>query len=107
MALGLARPDEYCLTFSTVRSKETGRAVPAADRSFELLQSGIPELIAAGVFRPNHPTLVAEAMWAAMHGLVALMLDHHGHIASDHEALVETLLDVLIRGFSVQVIIVN
>ncbi len=101
VALGLARPDEYRLTFSSVRSKGTGRAIPAADQSFEVLESGIAELTAAGIFRPNDPTLVAEAVWAALHGLVTLLLDHYGHIASDHGVLAETLLDAVIRGFSV------
>ncbi len=100
VALGLNRPDEYRLTFSTVRTKQTGRAIPAADQSFAVLEAGVAELIAAGVFQPKQPTLVAEAMWAAIHGLVALMLDHFGHIASDHAVLTETLIDAIIHGFS-------
>ncbi len=107
VALGLARPDEYRLTFSIVRSKVSGRIIPAADQSFEVLQAGITELIAAGIFRPNDPTLVAEAIWAALHGLVVLLLDHYGHIVSDHKLLADTMLNAIIRGFSTEVTIVN
>ncbi len=98
--LGLARPDEYRLTFSTVRTSQACEKIAAADQSFEMLERGVAEVMAAGRFARRDPTLVAEALWATMHGVVILLLDHSEHIVSDHHALIDTLVDAAIRGFS-------
>jgi len=98
--LGLARPDEYRLTFSTVRTSQACEKIAAADQSFEMLERGVAEVMAAGLFARRDPTLVAEALWATMHGVVILLLDHSEHIVSDHHALIDTLVDAAIRGFS-------
>jgi AcrR family transcriptional regulator len=100
VSLGLARADEYRLTFSTIRMTSACRDVSAADQSFEMLERGVAELMEAGVFARLDTTLVAEALWAVMHGVVVLLLDHDQHIVSDHQTLVDTLLDAAICGFT-------
>src|ERR1700722_713680 len=108
VAFGLEYPDEYRLTFlaKMMASSGPGRpaviceTVPAADRSFDILASNIEGLARTGVFRPTDPILTAEAVWASLHGITALLLDQADHISSDHDALIDTVIDILLRGLS-------
>jgi AcrR family transcriptional regulator len=110
VAFGLAHPDEYRLTFlaKMMASSGPGRPaaacenVPAADRSFHILLGGIERLMQAGVFRAADPVLTAEAVWASLHGVTALLLDQCEHLESPPDALVETVIDMAVRGLSTQ-----
>ena len=98
---GVARPDEYRLTFMTRlfrRSQVKTCALELADRSFDILQDGVRELMAASVFRDGNPTLTSEAIWATLHGVTALLLDQAENILAKQEALIEASLDLLIAG---------
>ncbi len=101
IGLGLARPDEYRLTFSRVRTNQACHEVATAVQSFEMLEQGVAEMMSAGLFASRDITLVAEALWAAMHGIVVLLLDHSEHIVSNHRTLIDTLVNAAIRGFSI------
>jgi AcrR family transcriptional regulator len=108
VAFGLAHPDEYRLTFlaKMMASSGPGRPcapcedVPAADRSFYILLTGIEQLMQAGTFRTADPVLTAEAVWASLHGVTALLLDQCEHLESDPTALVSTVIDMTVRGLS-------
>jgi AcrR family transcriptional regulator len=103
---GLAHPDEYRLTFL---SKMMAEAVPgrsaacppeieAADRSFEVLLNEASGLIEAGQFRDMDPVTAAEALWACMHGVTALLLDHLDHLETPPERLASTVIDLALLG---------
>jgi AcrR family transcriptional regulator len=109
IAFGLAHPDEYRLTFLAKIMLPSGPGrpaapcdVPAADRSFSILQNGIAGLMQAGIFRESDSTLVAEAVWASLHGTTALLLDQAEHVVSPPDALIATVLDIVIAGLSLQ-----
>lgn len=103
VTFGRSRPDEYRLTFL---SKMMGPSCPgpacpeieAADRSFAILERGVAALMDAGLFERRPTALVAEALWAAIHGVTALLLDHAEHLESDPEALAEAVIDISLRG---------
>jgi AcrR family transcriptional regulator len=109
-AFGLAHPDEYRLTFLAKmmassgpgRPADTCDTVPAADRSFDILVNGIERLMQTGVFRPADPILTAEAVWASLHGVTALLLDQREHLGSVPDALVAAVIDIVLRGLSVE-----
>ncbi len=105
---GLSRPDEYRLTFL---AKMMLPAAPgqhaldctrfeAANRSFAILERGVAELMDCGVFRRNEPVLVAEAIWACLHGTTALLLDMPGQMEADPQLLIDTVLDMTMRGLA-------
>jgi len=93
---GLAHPDEYRLTFLAKMMASSGpgrpcegyQPVPAAQHSFSILSDLIAGLMRAGVFAAADPLLTAEAAWAAVHGITALLLDQADHVKSDPAALV-------------------
>jgi AcrR family transcriptional regulator len=103
IAFGRARPDEYRLTF---QRKMMSRPAPgrkcadieAADRSFGILEHGVAELMDAGIFQRRPSVLVAEALWACLHGVTALLLDHAEQLETEADALAATVVDTAIRG---------
>jgi AcrR family transcriptional regulator len=96
---GLSRPDEYRLIFLT---PARGIKVEDADRSFEILEGYVAELIGSGQFRPGSPAATSEAIWACVHGVTALLLDQPEHIVTPPEQLVEQVIDLAIRGCLVE-----
>ncbi len=101
ITFGLARPDEYRLTFMTrLFQRDTARtcALEMADHSFAILQDRVIELVREGVFRPGPAPILAEAIWAMLHGVTALLLDQPGNLESGPSALIETALDLLEGG---------
>lgn len=92
---GLENPDAYRVAF--MLEDPLGRAprhdegeVPAGGKkAFGVLQSSIHELHARGLARADDPELLAQSIWAAMHGLVALLLARPGFPWVDREALIQ------------------
>jgi AcrR family transcriptional regulator len=102
---GLARPDAYRLTFlspsrTTSRPCDTVPTIELAGHSFAILQRGVEEMMAAGLFRPGPSLPVAEAIWACLHGVTALLLDQAEHVATSPEHLIQQVIDMVLAGFS-------
>ncbi len=93
---GLDNPDAYRLTF--LQRLNPCETIPAADRSFAILQTGVEAMMAAGLFRSAPSGAVTEALWACMHGVTALLLDQAEHVKTPAEELIERTLDMLISG---------
>jgi len=105
---GLSHPDEYRVIFMTPITGVAGHrpgepgvpAAPTGQATFHALQEEVARLIALGVFRPAEPQVVAEAIWAAGHGLVALLITKPDFPWSPRATLIGTMADALCRGFS-------
>ncbi len=103
---GAARPDEYRLAFMAklIRPPAPGRrsrplAKPeAATRSFAILQEQVAALMATGRFRLGDPLLVSEVVWASLHGMVALLIDHPGYPRSGATLAIDELVEQIVRG---------
>jgi AcrR family transcriptional regulator len=110
VAFGVAHPDEYRLTFLAKmmascgpgRTPDPGYQVPASDRSFEIIANRIGQLMQAGIFRRGDPVLTAEAVWASLHGVTALLLDQREHLESGADALVTAVIEMAVRGLSIR-----
>ena len=100
---GLERPDEYRLTFMSRLFRrgeaKTPTTVEMADRSFDILQERVAELTRAGIFAPAGPAAqTAEAIWAVLHGVTALLLDQAENLETAPGKLIEATLDLLEAG---------
>ncbi|MEJ1975855.1 MAG: TetR/AcrR family transcriptional regulator [Acetobacteraceae bacterium] len=102
---GLHHPDEYklALLLKNPRPKE---ARPDGDRSdigeqaFAVLETIVAEAAKTGVLRSSDPSgkAVAQALWAAVHGLVALLITHPDFCWVATDDLIATQLDILMNG---------
>lgn len=105
---GLEYPDEYQLTFMSGHSapKFTSRKNLARPldqqgigvQAFLLFRDQIGRLITAGVLKNEDATLMTQTVWAAAHGLVALMIARPGYLLSEKGALITTMVDTLHAG---------
>lgn len=107
IAFGLARPEEYRLTFLTrMRLAECGAGESAhgriedADRSFTILERSIEALMQTGVFTPGDTLAAAAATWACLHGATALLLDKREHLQTPPDQLVDAVVNLVLRGLA-------
>ncbi len=98
---GLSRPDAYRVTFLSPASPvqpDPCDTIQAADHSFAILQRGIDDMMAAGLFRPGPSEPAAEAVWACLHGITAMLLDQSEHIKTPHEQLIQQVIGMAMAG---------
>ena len=98
---GLANVDAYRLTFMGAPHHppcDDRSEIESARNSFAILQNGVEDMMQAGLFRPNSPVLVAEAMAAAMHGVTALLITKGDYLRSPRDVLIQLTIDAAIAG---------
>lgn len=110
VALGLSRPEEYRLVFMTPMSGlvRAGVTLPRTEEAkltpspgsltFGMLDGTLREAQAKGYLRDINPDIASEAIWAAGHGIVSLLITHSQFPWTDKAALVELQLDMLFEG---------
>lgn len=103
---GLARPDVYRLVFMTEWPEFQAKSpLPAPGEealtkgqiSYGQLHERMRDLIEAGLVRKQDPSLAAEAIWAAGHGIVTLLITHRDMISSPDQ-LITTQIEMLMNG---------
>jgi AcrR family transcriptional regulator len=106
----LQNPSHYRFLFMTPRESvlETAEAheqMNPQEDAYEMLRSTVTEAIAGGRLRPefDDPELVAQMLWAAVHGVVSL------HITKEHDGFMDwrdaretahRLTEVAMRGMA-------
>lgn len=113
IAFGLRHPDEYRLAFMVMKPRDRageGSLAPSSGHEvgfpvFMALEQRIEAGMAEGVIRRDlgPPMLVTQAFWAAIHGLVALLIARpRPHFPwEDVDALVRTQTEILLGGLLV------
>lgn len=99
-ALALEHPGAYAVMFDRAvpEFRPTERAMGHAAASFGELVRLVRRAMDAGSITPGDPTEVAQRLWSASHGQVALELRGLGFVAdvdAHHRKLTTTLLDGL------------
>jgi AcrR family transcriptional regulator len=99
---GLRHPHHYRLIFMTSRPEDGDHDFQfkgsAGERSFRYLLEIISLGIEQGKFRKSDPMLLAQASWAAMHGITSLLITQMDFPWVDKEALIQSVVEVLVRG---------
>jgi AcrR family transcriptional regulator len=112
IAFGLSHPDEYRLAFMVIKAYRKPYNVEQAEQPGEGTRVGVPiflrlvetvgEGIRAGIVRGDlgSPLLVAQALWASMHGLVAALIARpRPHFPwEDVDALIRVQTNMLLDG---------
>ncbi|MFM7347375.1 MAG: TetR/AcrR family transcriptional regulator [Tagaea sp.] len=108
LAFGLAHPREYRLVFMTEPPPGASAHRPGIGRDYDPNDRGaqafagfealVRRLIAAGAFRDGDPAATAEAAWAAVHGLVSLLIDMPHYPAAERAKLADTVARMIAEG---------
>jgi AcrR family transcriptional regulator len=69
-----------------------------ASRSFEVSTVAVHEAIAAGLLRDTDPLMVSLTLWAAAHGVVAVLLSEPNLGDEYEQALVDSVIDSVVQG---------
>ncbi len=101
---GLQHPDHYRVTFLLTHEGEMphfGTAEPMGMKAFMYLRSGVEACIAQGRFRPVDVDIASQAVWAALHGITALLIVKPGFPWAEKDRVIDTVIDGAIRGLLV------
>jgi AcrR family transcriptional regulator len=103
---GLADRQTYKLIFmvdakfvSAVLGSAGGEAPDdPGQRAFDLLAAAVGEAVSRGDFRPIDPARAADALWAALHGVLSLAITCPDTLV-DPQAVGDLVGDTLLAGF--------
>ncbi|MBV8462470.1 MAG: TetR/AcrR family transcriptional regulator [Acidimicrobiales bacterium] len=100
-ALALAHPRVYELMFlaPVPGFAPSDAAMMVALAAFEGLVSAVRRAMAAGALAVDDPTTVAQMVWSAIHGWMALELADMSFVA-DQDAAADRLSGILLRGLA-------
>jgi AcrR family transcriptional regulator len=99
--MGLEQPESYQVMFM-FRPKLARRNASddSGEHAYSIFRSCVAAAMERGEFRPMNPDVVAQILWAAIHGLVSLRLTLTEFPWEDVDHLAETLVDAEIRGLA-------
>jgi AcrR family transcriptional regulator len=97
--MGLEQPRSYEIMFM-LRPRLANRSVgdDGQEHAYGVFRRCIVETIDAGEFRPADPDVLAQLLWASVHGLVSLHITLADFPWAKIDVLAEHLVDAEIRG---------
>jgi AcrR family transcriptional regulator len=108
---GVERPETYRTIF--LQSPEISGALAdllkghasdeeqdPGDQAFNLLANTVGELIENGTFRKIDPVVLAETIWAWLHGIVSLRISCSEEMLTDFDQSVHLAIDGIQRAFA-------
>ena len=98
---GLRHPNEYELTFVARRSKELENLKPKLGmQAFGRFYDCVDAVVRANVTNESDTQLLTQQLWAAIHGLVALLLLRSEFPWAELDTLISGHVGMLLRGVS-------
>ena len=96
---GLAHPHHYTVSF-LIKSRDERTGPTAGHRAFAFLQAAVAGAMASGAIRTGDVETTSQALWAASHGLVALLITvpKHRFAFVPADRLISHTIDTLIAG---------
>ena len=109
ITFALEHPEEYQLTFMVSPAvlrhpadKDLTReweSKPVGLDTFGLVHGQVAALMAAGFLREGDVLVMTQTIWAAVHGLVALLIAKPHFPWAERQALIETMVATIRRGW--------
>lgn len=97
---GLKHPSQYEIVFITPLPVESASGFEESNGAvaFGTLRSVISECIEANLLRHNDVELFSQTLWAGIHGVTSLLIQHTGFPFVERERLIDSVIDTLISG---------
>ena len=101
---GIKHPNHYKLTFLTEYSLdqrkryEDSRAHDMGHKAFENLCDSVAACVGAGELADQDVETTSQALWAAIHGLTALLITNKHFPWVERNRLIDRLIDTLVGG---------
>jgi AcrR family transcriptional regulator len=95
----LKNPEHYTVTFMLPRNQFVPFDGSTGQQTFQYLRGAVTACVQAGAFRDVDIEAAAQSLWAAVHGVVALLIAKcDGFPLIKAERLVDETIDTMIRG---------
>lgn len=99
---GLKNPSQYTLVFITPLPRDYEPSeVLSGEAAFDTLRNVIGECVSANLLKNNDIELISQIIWAGLHGITSLLIQHCGFEFVDREILISNMIDTLISGIKV------
>ncbi len=93
---GLKNPDQYRLAFVVQQVEAPGLPDPGA--AYQGLQTRVEACIEAGQFRSGDVQVMAQSLWAAVHGITSLLVQKPMFPWASPSELVSQVIDSAVEG---------
>jgi AcrR family transcriptional regulator len=105
VAFGLRHPQHYLATFVAVPVEQLPEDIerynnPESNgmKALGIMRAAVQACIDAGKFRKVNAEVTTRALWAALHGVTALLIQMPNFAWGDQKAVVESVIDTAIEG---------
>jgi len=100
---GLRHPDQYTVAFlldsgHRLAPAEVLQRFPNAMEAFFQLRSGVADCMATGKFVEGDPDLVSQVVWAALHGITALLIVKPSFPWRDKDTLIDLMIQTMTKS---------
>jgi AcrR family transcriptional regulator len=97
---GLKHPSQYEIVFITplpikieAEFEETNGRV-----AFDTMRDVVNECVSANLLKINDVELISQTLWAGIHGVTSLLIQHSGFPFVERERLIDSVIETLIKG---------
>ena len=97
---GLKHPSQYEIVFITPlpTNVETEFEETNGKAAFDTMRTVIAECVSANLLKHNDVELISQTLWAGIHGVTSLLIQHSGFPFVEREILIDSVIDTLISG---------
>jgi AcrR family transcriptional regulator len=96
VAFGIEYPDHY--RFAFVLQRPDSNRPPAPNDAYEGFKARINKCIAFGYFSSGDLDLMAQSLWAPVHGITSLILQRPQFPWADQSELISQIIDAAVSG---------
>ncbi len=97
---GLKHPEMYTMIFIVPLPVEAELPFEQSNGSlaFGTMRTVVKECLDVNLLKDNDIEVISQTLWAAIHGLTSLLIQHGGFPFVDQETLIDNLIATLIAG---------
>ncbi len=97
---GLKHPSQYEIVFITPLPVDLEKEFEETNGklAFDTMRDVVDECISANLLKINDGELISQTLWAGIHGVTSLLIQHGGFPFVERERLIDSVIETLITG---------